>query len=220
MRLLSLVAPAALVAGHMQMLDPAPFRSKHNSFSSDIDYSMTSPLGVSGSDFPCKGYHALLDTPQGQSVATWQAGRSYSMSLEGSATHAGGSCQLSLSYDKGHSWTVLHSFIGACPLTPRWEFALPADAPAGEALFAWSWFNRLGNREMYMNCAHVTIQAAAAAQNDSDAWASRPAMFAANVGNGCRTLEGSDVLFPEPGPNVNIVSDKMAAPVGECSRPG
>lgn len=29
------------------------------------------------------------------------------------------------------------------------SFAIPKEAPGGEAVFAWSWFNRQGNREMY-----------------------------------------------------------------------
>lgn len=29
------------------------------------------------------------------------------------------------------------------------SFTLPAEAPSGQALFAWNWFNRVGNREMY-----------------------------------------------------------------------
>ncbi|EHK43392.1 hypothetical protein TRIATDRAFT_85794 [Trichoderma atroviride IMI 206040] len=30
---------------------------------------------------------------------------------------------------------------------------LPNDTPAGDALFAWTRFNKIGNRERYMNCA-------------------------------------------------------------------
>ena len=29
------------------------------------------------------------------------------------------------------------------------QFELPQEAPNGKALFAWGWFNQLGNREMY-----------------------------------------------------------------------
>ncbi|QPG95430.1 hypothetical protein C2857_000635 [Epichloe festucae Fl1] len=219
---------AALTAAHMQMSYPPPFRSRHNPYTdtTDTDYSMTSPLESSGSDFPCKGYHALLDTPQGRSVAAWRAGQSYNITVEGSATHGGGSCQVSLSYDRGGSWRALRSYVGGCPLSPAWAFTLPGDAPSGEALVAWSWFNRLGNREMYMNCAHVTVLGRQQQQQQqvvrrrapplSDPLGARPAMFVANVGNGCGTLEGADVLFPHPGPDVDYVSQKMARPVGNC----
>jgi hypothetical protein len=237
--LLSVFATSAL--GHMEVTYPPPFRSRYNPYTTDIDYSMTNPLSSSGSDFPCKGYHSLMGTAQGKSVATWQAGRSYSFSLTGSATHNGGSCQASLSYDRGATWTVIKSYIGNCPLRSDWPFTLPNDTPSGSALFAWSWWNQIGNREMYMNCAHVTIGAARDATADAfdeideeefdphneevdeieeraptDPYASRPRMFVANVGNGCSTLELYDVLFPKPGPDVANESSKTAKPVGSC----
>ncbi|KAG6095493.1 hypothetical protein E4U30_002429 [Claviceps sp. LM220 group G6] len=217
MRFLSILALAALTAAHMEMKYPAPFLSKYNVHSTQIDYSMTSPLFASGANFPCKGYHSVLNTPQGRSVANWKTGQPYTVTLEGSATHDGGSCQLSLSYDKGQTWKVIQSFIGGCPLTPNWPFVVPADAPTGEALFAWSWFNRIGNREMYMNCAHVTIESSKPPTGGASfPWSKRPNVFVANVNNGCRTLEMADVVFPEPGPDVKKGSDKLADPVGNC----
>ncbi|KAG5981513.1 hypothetical protein E4U55_002868 [Claviceps digitariae] len=219
MRLLSFVALATLATAHVEMTYPAPFRSKYNNYSNstDIDYSMTTPLDAGGINFPCKGYHALMNKPQGRSVATWQPGQTYTATLEGTATHQGGSCQFSLSYDEGVTWTVVQSYIGGCPLTPSWRFSVPADAPAGEALFAWTWFNRIGNREMYMNCAHVTIgYPQLPASRSIDPWDTRPKLFVANVGNRCSTAEGVDVQFPSPGPNVVMRSDKTADPVGDC----
>ncbi|TWU72658.1 hypothetical protein ED733_002171 [Metarhizium rileyi] len=215
---LSLVLLAGLTAAHMEMSSPPPFRSKYNPYTTDVDYSMTSPLSSSGSNYPCKGYHTLLGTHQGQSVANWTAGNDYSISIRGSATHGGGSCQVSLSYDAGSSWTVVHSFIGGCPLTPDWQFHLPADVPTGDALFAWTWFNQIGNREMYMNCAHITINGGAGQGNKRPtvAWHSRPKIMVANVNNGCATVEGGDVLFPHPGPDVDTNSQRTIKPVGHC----
>jgi len=224
---------AASANAHMEVTSPAPFRSRNNPWTTDIDYSMTNPLSSSGSDFPCKGYHKLLDTPQGRSVANWTPGQSITFNLAGSATHNGGSCQASLSYDRGATWTAIHSYIGNCPLRPNWSFVLPSDVPKGSALFAWSWWNQVGNREMYMNCAHVTIGGGRTLEAESEeaeveeqdeeivardvsTFAARPPMFVANVGNGCSTLEGSDVLIPNPGPNVSYESSKTAAPVGNC----
>ncbi|ATY60186.1 endoglucanase, putative [Cordyceps militaris CM01] len=233
MHLPSLSLPAVLgfvsvAAGHMQMSSPAPFRSKHNPYTTNVDYDMINPLAANGANFPCKGYHTLLNTPQGRSVVTWRAGGSYTFSVEGSATHNGGSCQVSLSYDGGNTFTAIQSYIGGCPLKATWPFTLPNDTPAGEAIFAWSWFNNIGNREMYMNCAHVTIQPRVAARDEaegvslnerapSDPFRSRPRMFAANVANGCSTVEGSDVLFPSLGPDVINVSARTAPPRGTCA---
>ncbi|TQV94407.1 hypothetical protein V2A60_002561 [Cordyceps javanica] len=228
----SIAAVTALFLGtlgsaHMQMSYPPPFRSKYNPYTTNVDYDMNSPLSASGSNYPCKGYHSLLDTPQGKSVVTWQPGQTYNMTIVGGATHAGGSCQASLSYDRGASWTVIHSYIGGCPLKSTWSFTLPADTPAGDTvLFAWSWFNKIGNREMYMNCAHVTIaggggREASAAEDyekrgPGDSFGSRPAIFAANVGRGCGTSEGCDVKFPAPGPDVDLASSRTCPPTGRC----
>ena len=67
-------------------------------------------------------------------------------SFAGTATHGGGSCQFSLSYDGGNTWAVIHSIIGGCPLNSAYTFSVPTNIPSGNALFAWTWFNKLGNR--------------------------------------------------------------------------
>ncbi|KAL7819753.1 lytic polysaccharide monooxygenase [Trichoderma gracile] len=210
---------ATAVHGHMEMKDPPPFRSKYNpNAGQDIDYSMTAPLQASGADYPCKGYQKLLGTPEGKSVATWAPGGSYGFTITGSANHGGGSCQASLSYDQGKTWKVIHSYVGGCPpqQDSNWNFTVPTDAPAGDALFAWTWFNQIGNREMYMNCAAVTI--GGSKKRAASALADRPDMFVANVGNGVCTYEGKDVLFPNPGSDVDNKSQGTAPPgQGTCS---
>ncbi|KAG9257488.1 uncharacterized protein F5Z01DRAFT_392097 [Emericellopsis atlantica] len=218
---------AGLASAHMEMKNPPPFRSKFNDFTTDVDYSMTSPLNAGGSDFPCKGYQSLMGTPQGQSVINYQPGQTYTFTITGGTPHNGGSCQASLSYDSGKTWTVIHSYIGNCPISAgdtNYDFTVPNDTPAGEALFGWSWFNQVGNREMYMNCAVVTIgggkkRADVDARAPGDAFTSRPAMFVANVGNGCGTAEGKDLEFPNPGPDVTrkTPKDQTAPPTGTCA---
>ncbi|KAG6008268.1 hypothetical protein E4U21_004730 [Claviceps maximensis] len=217
MRLFSIVALAGLATAYVEMTYPPPFRSRFNRYSTNIDYNMTTPLAHDGSNFPCKGYHSLFDTPQGHSVATWQQGRSYTISLEGTTANQGGSCQLSMSYNNGKDWNVLHSFIGGCPQNPSWSFNVPGDAPPGEALFAWTWFNRFGDRDMYMNCAHVTIQGTPLEPHRAlFPLNHRPKMFVANVGNNCVTPDYMNVRFPAPGPELIEWSDHLADPIGDC----
>lgn len=145
---------ASTATAHMQMSQPYPIRSPLNKDSNETkDYSYTNPLNPSGSDYPCKGY---ANDPF-QSQATYQQGQQYEMKLEGSATHDGGSCQLALTYDQGKTFKVIESILGNCPIAKNYSFTVPSDAPSGEALLAWTWFNKIGNREMYMNCAMVTI---------------------------------------------------------------
>lgn len=151
----TIVLLAGQAAAHMAITYPPPLRSKENPFSGqNIDYSITSPLSASGSDFPCKGTLNLLGTAAASPVATWQAGQQYNMTIAGGANHNGGSCQASLSFDSGKTFTVIHSYIGNCPVagTSSLTFTLPADTPsAKDALFAWTWFNNVGNRELYVH---------------------------------------------------------------------
>ena len=73
--------------------------------------------------------------------------------LTGSATHNGGSCQMSLSYDGGKTWVVIHSIVGGCPVdTETYTIPVPADVPSGSrVLLAWSWENNTGNRYVISN---------------------------------------------------------------------
>ncbi|OLL25865.1 hypothetical protein NEOLI_001382 [Neolecta irregularis DAH-3] len=180
---------------HVQMISPPPLRSKYDPQSSSIDYSMTDPLTLDGSDFPCKGYQ---NDPITHTVATYAAGSSYTIQLAGTAVHGGGSCQISLSYNNGESFQVIHSMIGGCPLPLSYEFTVPSDAPqSGQALLAWTWFNEIGNREMYMNCARVKV-------TGSGSGFTAPAIFEANIfGSGtCNTPDNKDIIFPNPGDSV------------------
>ncbi|KAJ4403633.1 hypothetical protein N0V82_010627, partial [Gnomoniopsis sp. IMI 355080] len=139
-----------------------------------------------------------------------------------SANHGGGSCQISLSTDGAKTFTVLQSIIGNCPTsgTSNLDFSIPADAPTGNHVLAWTWHNQIGNREMYMNCASVTLTSSSGGAEvkkmaRAAAYASRPGIFIANVGSagdGCKTEESFDVVYPRPGPDVVNDSSKPKAP--------
>ena len=93
---------------------------------------------------------------------------------------------------------VIRSMIGGCPVTTSYSFTIPSSAPSGRALFAWTWFNKIGNREMYMNCAVVDIV------GTSTSALSGLQIFKANIvtqGN-CSTIEGTEVVFPRRGADV------------------
>jgi hypothetical protein len=144
-KLLSILAFVAFTHAHMEMSFPPPLRSKYNpavlkAAPGKVDYSMTSPLS-GPAQFPCKGYQTDLSdtTGAGASVVTWAPGASVNFTIVGGATHGGGSCQASLSYDGGKSFKVIHSYIGSCPLSSgeNFDLTIPSDAPTGAALFAW-----------------------------------------------------------------------------------
>ncbi|GLI79011.1 hypothetical protein PoHVEF18_007333 [Penicillium ochrochloron] len=167
-------------SAHMQMMKPYPIRSPLNKDSDENkDYSYTNPLQTSGSDYPCKGY---ANDPF-QSQASYSPGQTYEMELDGSATHSGGSCQLALTYDRGKTFKVIESMLGDCPIAKKYNFQIPSDAPNGEALLAWTWFNKVGNREMYMNCAMVTIGGSGSSGNKTQSSNSKSSNGKSSHGN-------------------------------------
>jgi hypothetical protein len=223
--LLAAVAIGSTVNAHMSLEWPYAFRATNNPNvpQADIDYSITSPLNADGSNFPCKGYQVDMGTPAGASVVTWSAGGAYNFSVQGGATHGGGSCQIALSYDNATSFTVIHSYEGSCPLSSgeAFQFTLPEDAPTGGSMFAWVWYNEIGDREIYMDCASITI-AAGTGTAPATAFADRPDLFVANLGNGCTTVEGKEVQYPDPGPSADVtikdsVADDSGSYTGTCA---
>jgi hypothetical protein len=84
-------------------------------------------------------------------TVTWDAGSTINVTLTGTATHNGGSCQFALSYDNGTTWSTIYSYVGGCMIdTLNYDMQLPSESPSGTAIFAWMWENHSGNREMYM----------------------------------------------------------------------
>lgn len=120
-----------LTNAHMEMSWPFPIRSQLDPAvaEADKDYSYTSPLLQDGSNFPCKGYQTGVDSNITKAVYT--AGSTYNMTIAGSITHDGGSCQLSLSYDNGATFKVIQSMIGGCPLVPGYNFTIPSCRSSG-----------------------------------------------------------------------------------------
>jgi len=225
--IVALTSLAATAYAHIAVIDPPVLRGSTNTNPGvNIDFNMVAPLEANGSNFPCKGYQSDVGSPAGASTVTYTPGQSATFTLQGvEAAHNGGSCQVSLSFDNGATWKVIKSFIGNCvrsqggnvfDANQTYDFTIPADTKSGDALWAWSWFNQSGNREMYMNCAAVTIAGAGTSTlND------KPDMFVANVNNGCGTAEGTDVEFPNPGTDVArdtaFNGAGTAPPTGNCA---
>ncbi|GAA5906901.1 hypothetical protein JCM5296_005562 [Sporobolomyces johnsonii] len=212
---------AGLVQAHMQLQYPPPINSEYDPQTpqADIDYSMTSPLLANGSNYPCKGYN----TPEAYStlkpVATLKAGTDFEIEFApGGANHGGGSCQFSISYDQGQTFAVIHSIIGGCPLVLNYSVPIPSNLPsATSATFAWTWFNEIGDREEYMNCAIVDID------GSSDTSFTGPGLYRANTlpDGTCITVQNVDVVFPNPGPSVaygnNYTSSSPVTTLNPCS---
>ena len=209
---LALLASMPGVLAHIDMQDPPPIRHKLNKFATSVDNDYTAPVKEI-----CKGYQKLSGadlTP----VAKWEAGSQQKFTLGGSAVHGGGSCQASISEDGGATFKAIKTYIGDCPhadgAAGTFDFTVPKETKPGPVLFAWTWFNKVGNREMYMNCASIEIT------GGGSGLSSYPNTFIANIANGCTTADGKDVEIPNPGKDV-VISPKAATapPVGSSCGP-
>jgi hypothetical protein len=236
---------ASYASAHMKMSKPVPFAN------AILD---NGPLHGDGSDFPCK---MIFDTT---TPATSMAlGSTQPLQFIGGATHGGGSCQVSITYDnppnKNSIFKVIHSIEGGCPVRnaagniggdasapdpDTYSFTIPTNLPSGKATLAWTWFNKVGNREMYMNCAPIALTGGAAKRSeeedlvvrnitqlmerDQNAFSALPDMFKANIKNigsdSCSTTEGIDIKFPAPGSSVERpgAASNLGDPVG-CGAP-
>lgn len=225
---------ASSINSHMIMRTPTPYGR------ATLD---SSPLHSNGDDFPCK---LRQDTYPSDGVSNvMPIGVNQTLSFFGSAVHGGGSCQISLTTDKEPSksskWQVIHSIEGGCPssadlnLEPEdakgtnsgtFQYSIPEGIATGDYTLAWTWFNKVGNREMYMNCAPITVTGGSG-KRDADAENSGftkrapsfPPMFFANIPQkDCGTTEGYDLKFPHPGDSVvngkPPVSSSLKLPTG------
>jgi hypothetical protein len=191
-------APLATNA-HMSMSEPVPW-GKPDTF----------PLEPDGSNFPCKSEPYTINK-----VNDWPVGSVQNLTFAGTAVHGGGSCQISVSTDKAPSktskWKVIYSIEGGCPPAPSnggnyvegtkpflgFTFTIPKELPNGDLAMAWTWFNKVGNREMYMNCAPVKVSGGS---SDTAAFDALPDMAVANIApSTCATKETFDYTFENPG---------------------
>lgn len=106
------------------------------------------------------------------------------------------------------------SIQGGCPLEYKYDFTMPEDVADGNVVFAWSWFNLVGDSQMYMNCADALISGGSGTVASFES--SYPDMFVANVNNGCLTVELQETVFAKPGKQViyggNVTSSSPVVP--------
>ncbi len=119
--------------------------------------------------------------------------------------HGRASFQASLSHDQGKTWTAVHFWHGGCPYGENYNFKkLPLDTPDGPAVLALTWFNNIGQSEMYMDWASVRIVKAKTPEKSSVKYTDRPNIFIANVpeGDGCMTEPDHALILPDPDTDV------------------
>ncbi|KAJ4377611.1 hypothetical protein N0V83_000438 [Neocucurbitaria cava] len=207
------LALAASATAHMRLKYPVPYGQ---------DTLTSSPLAPA--DFPCKQRTGVYDVTE---MNQWNAGETKTIAFTGSAVHGGGSCQFSITTDPKPSeqsqWKVIESVVGGCPSNvsgnlpeevpsgsgdgaATFPVTMPSNIPDGQYTFAWTWLNKVGNREFYMNCAPVQVgsgSGSGSTESAASALASLPDMFVANLPNTeCSTSENEDFNYPDPGKSL------------------
>jgi hypothetical protein len=205
-----LLALAASASAHMRMKYPVPY---------GFDTLNNGPLEPA--DFPCKQRPGVYEVTE---MNQWNAGETQTVSFLGSAVHGGGSCQFSITTDpkpsESSQWKVIQSVVGGCPSNVTGNLAenadgteaatfpvtMPKSIPDGQYTFAWTWLNKVGNREFYMNCAPIQVGSAsgkASTASASEALSSLPDMFVANLpSTECSTTAYEDFNYPDPGQSL------------------
>ena len=189
---------AGCASAHVNILNPVPFNPKPD----------TSPLDALGGNFPCKKTASGFTV---NSVTNATVGQPIKLTFYGTANHNGGSCQVSLSKDgasqlnTNSAFKVIYSIMGDCPglngVNNEYNVPIPSEVPAGDYTLSWTWFNDVGNREMYQNCAPISISGGSGTDGTFN---SLPDMAIYNIAtkNSCKTVESFDVQFPNPGKYV------------------
>ncbi|KAF2862673.1 lytic polysaccharide monooxygenase [Piedraia hortae CBS 480.64] len=198
---------------HMIMKTPVPF---------GVDTLNNSPLvdaaiGSSGSDYPCKLRTGVYDI---STMNNMTVGENQVLSFTGSASHGGGTCMLAYTTDKEPDaktqFKLFQTFQGGCPIqadgndgSKPFNFKLPEGTPNGRLTMAWIWYNRIGNREIYMNCAPLEVTGGS---DNMDFYNSLPNAYIINLPTSeCTSIEGSNLEIPFPGQYIEKDNTSPAA---------
>ncbi|KAJ4147918.1 hypothetical protein LMH87_002414 [Akanthomyces muscarius] len=221
----------AIASSHIIITNPVPYgKSSLTNF----------PLKEDGGDFPCKMRDGVYDAQGASNV--YAQGSKQQLEFQGTAVHGGGSCQVSITTDlkptKDSVWRVIKSIEGGCPAKDQtgnignsaeakvpytYDYTIPKELAAGNYTLAWTWFNKVGNREMYMNCAPLSVTGNGGSQSFMNGL---PEMFTANIFGpaGCKIAADTDVKFPFPGTDVDRFGEKtssaLQAPTAGCVKSG
>ncbi|KAH6640236.1 hypothetical protein F5144DRAFT_482972 [Chaetomium tenue] len=222
--------------GHMVMTTPTPFNLHGTAKLLQVD-----PLGKF--PFPCQGLFDTVETTSIaagnlQTVKINGGAQHGGGSCQFSLTY-----ENPPPADKS-KWKTIYTIIGGCPVSAagnlpvtgtdadgraqslqcgndsgvecirQFDIPFPKELPNGNATFAWTWFNKIGNREVYMNCAPVSITGGADNQQFFD---ELPPIFLANVPGECTTGQGV-FNIPNPGRFGRVLEQPLPGNEGSCPK--
>ncbi len=228
----------SLAHSHMIMNTPTPYN-----FQGTSRLVQVNPLSNPAFSFPCQGLTDTVSVTPLTAGSTQLVRFTVGAQHGGGSCQFSLTYDFPPPADKTR-WKTIYTLIGGCPVSAagnlpvtspdqdgrqdaahcgndsgvgcirEFEVPLPRDLPNGNATFAWTWFNKIGNREVYMNCAPVSISGGT---GDEKAFAALPALFLANVEGECTT--GLGVLnIPNPGLYGRVLEPPMLGSEGNCPK--
>lgn len=216
--------------GHLYISSPVPFDVPN------IDNSPLTDAAPADSNFPCKvshsggGYSYTITQMNNMTV-----GEPQELTFVGSASHGGGTCQLAITMDLEPTvnsvWKLIQVYEGGCPVTGDgndgthpFTYEIPQNFPNGRATLSWTWYNRVGNREIYQNCAPITVSGGS---DDQDYYNTLPEWYIINLpadsGSNtcpdcCTAPENENVMIPNPGQFIiSAASPAVSATGSGCA---
>jgi hypothetical protein len=226
------------VQSHMIINTPTPFNLKGTGKLLQVD-----PLDGEKFPFPCQGATEVVSRDELTAGATQLVKFTGGAQHGGGSCQFSVTYENPPPADKS-KWKTIYTLIGGCPVSAEGNLAvsgtdesgradaekcgddsgvecirqfdvpIPKELPSGDATFAWTWFNKIGNREVYMNCAPVTIKDGG---DDQAFFDELPEMFLANIPGECQT--GNGVLnIPNPGKFGRVLEEPTPGSEGNCPK--
>ncbi|VTT62633.1 unnamed protein product [Fusarium fujikuroi] len=241
--LLSTLSILALVATHVSshviMVEPHPFNLDTEPLYQTWPLSEDLP-------FPCQGRTQHPEQVTKVTAGTTQLVKFWGSAVHGGGSCQFSVAYGKEPPKDPKKWHTIYSIIGGCPAeaegnipstdtdphgrangkecrndtgkecTKQFNIPIPKDMQNGLATFAWTWFNKIGNREMYMVCSPIEV---VGGKDDSSYVDTLPAIFRANIPGECTTgASGSVINFPEPGDFGKIYEQGTPGSEGTCAK--
>ncbi|KAF4986184.1 hypothetical protein FDECE_16087, partial [Fusarium decemcellulare] len=236
--LTSIVALAATFAtGHVIMLEPHPYNLDTEPLYQTWPLSADLP-------FPCQGRTQHAEEVTKVTAGSTQTVKFWGSAVHGGGSCQFSVAYGDTPPDNPDDWHTIYTIIGGCPAeaegnipttgsdphgrengpectndsdkecTKQFNIPIPKDMKNGPAIFAWTWFNKIGNREMYMTCAPIEV---VGGKEDNSYVDSLPGIFVANIPGKCTTgASGSVINFPVPGDFGKVYEQGTPGSEGSC----
>jgi hypothetical protein len=234
-----LALAASFASSHVIMVEPHPFNLDTEPLYQTWPLSADLP-------FPCQGRTQHAEQVTKVIAGTTQTVKFWGSAVHGGGSCQFSVAYGKTPPSDPSKWHTIYSIIGGCPAeaagniqttgkdpqgrengpecanetdkecTKKFNIPIPKDMQNGPAIFAWTWFNKIGNREMYMVCAPIEV---VGGKDDSTFVDSLPAVFRANIPGECTTgASGSVINFPEPGDFGKVIEQGTPGSEGTCAK--